>query len=71
MTNRDLMAAIFKSLADSNRLKIVEYLTTTCRSVSELAREADMSQPLTSHHLKTLRSVGIVRMEGRAAFRYY
>lgn len=69
--DRDRMSDIFKALADGNRLKLIECLTTNCRSVTELSQEAQMSQPLTSHHLKSLKAAGLVRMEGRATFRYY
>lgn len=62
---------VFKALADANRLRIVEGLSTKCQSVTEIAEEVGLSQPLTSHHLKTLRTAGIVRMEVRATFRYY
>lgn len=65
------MQDVFKALADTNRLKIVEGLTTKCQSVTEIAEQAGLSQPLTSHHLKTLRTAGIVRMEVQATFRYY
>lgn len=62
---------VFKALADVNRLNIVEKLSTTCQSVTEIAEQVGLSQPLTSHHLRALRMAGIVRMEIRANFRYY
>lgn len=66
------MKDVFKALADPNRLKIVECLSSMCQSVNDIAEQAGLSQPLTSHHLKTLRSVGIVRLEGTyATTRFY
>ena len=63
--------AVFKALADANRLKILEVLSLDCRSVNDIAEVAGLSQPLTSHHLKVLTKVGITRAESRANFNYY
>ena len=62
---------VFKALADVNRLRIIEVLSKECRNVNEIAEEAGLSQPLTSHHLKVLKNVGITRVENRASFAYY
>lgn len=62
---------VFRALGDSNRLKIVNGLLLECQNVNEISEEIGLSQPLTSHHLKILRAVGIVRMEIQATFRYY
>lgn len=62
---------VFKVLADVNRLRIVEALSMECRSVNEIAEKAGISQPLASHHLKTLKETGIVRSESRATFNFY
>ena len=63
--------AVFKALADANRLRIIEVLSTECKSVNEIAELAGLSQPLTSHHLKVLTKIGITRLESRANFNYY
>ncbi|MCY0892735.1 MAG: metalloregulator ArsR/SmtB family transcription factor [Acidibacillus sp.] len=62
---------VFRALGDSNRLKIVNGLLLECQNVNEISEGIGLSQPLTSHHLKILRGVGIVRMEIQATFRYY
>ncbi len=71
MTDYKLLNKTFKVLADVNRLKIIEALTMDCRSVNEIAMRAGISQPLASHHLKTLREAGIARCEKRGTFNYY
>lgn len=71
MEDLDRIQNIFKTLADTNRLKILEGLSLACRSVNEISEVVGLSQPLTSHHLKMLRTAGIVRVEIRATSRYY
>lgn len=61
----------FKALADGNRLKILDVLSLECRSVTEIAAAAGLSQPLASHHLKVLTQAGITRAESRASFNFY
>ena len=62
---------VFKVLSDENRLKIVEALSKECESVNEIARKAGISQPLASHHLKTLKNAGLARYESRGRFNFY
>ena len=62
---------VFKALSDVNRLRIIGVLSKECRNVNEIAEAVGLSQPLTSHHLKVLKNVGITRVENRASFAYY
>lgn len=58
---------IFKNLSDPNRFNIYLYLVGEGeKSVGEICAFAGLSQPLTSHHLRHLRLVGLVtcRREG-------
>jgi ArsR family transcriptional regulator len=59
----------FQALSDANRLRIVDMLRGGERCVCQLVEALDMSQPLLSHHLKTLKEAGLVRdrREGRWA----
>lgn len=65
------MARILQALGEPNRLRLVQAMTLRCRSVSELARETGMSQPLASHHLAVLRDAGIARQDRRGVYAYY
>ena len=61
-------ALVFKALADENRLHVVEILAgrgETC--ACELLDELDVTQPTLSHHMKILRSSGLIasRKEGK------
>ena len=60
-------AAVHAALADVTRLSIVEILSTSDASSSELAAALDLPTNLLAHHLKTLGNAGLVarhRSEG-------
>ena len=71
MTDYELLKKTFKVLADTNRIHIIETLTKECQSVNEIAKRAGISQPLASHHLKTLKKSGVARSESRGTSKYY
>lgn len=50
----------FKALGDPVRLAIVRQLRDGERCACELAETVDVSSPLLSHHLKTLRQSGLI-----------
>lgn len=56
-----------RALADVNRLRIVQRLSTGAATVTELIEHVGLSQPLVSWHLGKLRTSGIVttRRSGR------
>ncbi len=53
-------AQLFKILGNESRLRLLCLLEGTPRTVSVLADAADMSQPLVSQHLRTLRQAHLV-----------
>ena len=54
---------VFRALADESRLRIIGLLSSgEERSVEELSSLLDLRPPTVSHHLSTLRSVGLVSM---------
>ena len=69
------LARIFRALGDPSRLAIFELVREYCRedsghstadlrnSVSEIAREFDLSLSTVSHHLKELRTAGLIKCE--------
>jgi ArsR family transcriptional regulator len=59
--------AVFQSLADENRLRIIEVLQDGERCVCDLQSSLNLGQSLLSHHLRVLREAGLVRSrrEGR------
>ena len=58
-----LHAEICAGLADPNRIMILYELSSGPRNVTELCTNLNMSQPMTSRHLKVLRERGMVTAE--------
>ncbi len=54
------IAPVLKALSDVNRLTILLAIADRESTVTDLADISGMSQPLVSHHLKTLRETGLV-----------
>lgn len=54
------LGQIFKALGDDTRLKIVEMLLGRELCVCEIIDAFDKSQPVISHHLRTLKHAGLV-----------
>ena len=52
----------YRAMSDRARLRIVEELAESDRTVTELARGLKMSQPLVSWHLRRLVRAGVVKM---------
>ena len=68
------LARVFRALGDPSRLAIFELIRECPRggelaaadlrnSVSEIARQFDLSLSTVSHHLKELRTAGLIRCE--------
>lgn len=62
------VAFLAKSLADENRLRILQCLQGGKKSVSAIVAELGLSQPLVSHHLKELRRSLLVKVMRRGPF---
>lgn len=74
-TNTQDLARIFRALGDPSRLAIFELVRDCCfedsghstadlrNSVTEIARQFDLSLSTVSHHLKELRNAGLIRCE--------
>lgn len=50
----------FRALADPHRRAILSVVRTRSRAVGEIAGELGLSQQIVSHHLKVLRTAGLV-----------
>jgi DNA-binding transcriptional ArsR family regulator len=62
-----LAGAAFQALGDANRRAIVEELRGGERSVVELTRRLQISQPAVSRHLRLLKQAGLVEGEADGA----
>ena len=66
-------AALFRTLADPARIKIVNLLATSDEPVCacEFEPALRLSQPTVSHHLKKLTDAGLVEREQRGKWAYF
>ena len=68
----DKLTDVFKSLADKNRLKILQILSGAGEMhVSALCQHLSQSQPAVSHHLTQLRHAGLVDFSREGKFNHY
>jgi ArsR family transcriptional regulator, arsenate/arsenite/antimonite-responsive transcriptional repressor len=68
------IAVVFRALADPVRLRLLS-LITCCSGgeicVCDLSAHFDVSGPTISHHLKVLRTAGLIDSERRGTWVYY
>ena len=65
------MQTILSALAEPNRLKIVELLRDSPRSVGEIVERLGLPQPQVSKHLRVLSEAGVVAVHPIAQRRVY
>lgn len=68
------LAHTFKAMGDPVRLRLLSLIAghpggEAC--VCDVSGTFDLSQPTISHHLKTLRSAGLIERERRGSWVYY
>lgn len=59
------------ALAEPNRFQIVELLRDGPRSVGEIVKQLQLSQPQISRHLRILHEAGLVEVQPQAQQRIY
>jgi len=66
-------AALFRTLADPARIKIINLLATSDDAVCacEFEPALGLSQPTVSHHLKKLTEAGLIEREQRGKWAYF
>ena len=68
------LARMFKALADPVRLRVLSLIASHAGGeacVCDISDSFDLSQPTISHHLKVLRSAGLLDCERRGTWVYY
>ena len=65
------VGATFEVMAEANRRRILDLLVDRERTVGDLVRALDVSQPAVSKHLRILREVGLVESRVDAQRRFY
>ena len=71
MDGAQKLQSCFQILADANRLRIIKYIGEKEHSVSDIVKATGLSQPLVSHHLRTLRNGQLLETNRQGAFVYY
>ncbi len=61
----------FGTLANKNRLKIINLLRKGSKCVNEITKELNFNQTTVSHNLKILQKCGFVFVEKKGKHRYY
>jgi DNA-binding transcriptional ArsR family regulator len=67
----ELVAARFRLLGDPMRLRILQALRSSPRSVGELTNLVDSTQPNVSKHLKIMQDAGVLERRPRGNFALY
>ena len=67
----DRLANTLAILGDPVRLSIVVYLIEQTANVTEITEYLKMSQPAISHHLRLLKTSGILKSEKKGKLVYY
>lgn len=70
-TDFDIKAKLFRGFADLSRLIILETLRDGPRTVGDLAKETDLTQPNVSNHLACLLECGLVDRMQQGRFAVY
>lgn len=65
------LQSVFQTLSDYNRLAIIKSICDKECSVGEIVNTTKLSQPLVSHHLKTLKNNDFLDTKRKGPFIYY
>lgn len=65
------MAVVFKALSDPTRLKIINALMISEMCVCDITALLNVTQPAVSHHLKSLRQIGLIKFRREGKNLYY
>ncbi|MES0338710.1 MAG: metalloregulator ArsR/SmtB family transcription factor [Anaerolineales bacterium] len=60
-----------KAIADETRQKIMAICCCELLSVNDIVEKTNVAQPTVSHHLKILKTAGLVRSERRGKYVLY
>ena len=66
-----LVADTFKLISDGTRLRVLSLLCHSEECVTNIASACGMSLPAVSHHLKMLKSAGLIDMRREGKETYY
>ena len=65
------VAELFRAFSDTSRVRILSALTSKEMNVSALAEVAQVSESAVSHHMRSLRQMGLVQARRNGKEVYY
>lgn len=69
--NKIDVALVYKALADSNRLQIVQMLSDGEKCACKILEKFEITQPTLSHHMKILCECGLVEVRKEGKWSHY
>jgi len=66
-----LPAVVFGALGDETRIKIIRLLQDDERRLEDIAKTLDVPQSTLSHHLRVLRTAGLIQVDRRGRSSFY
>ena len=67
----EINSRVFKALGDSNRLKIIDLLSSGEKCACEILKFFDISQSTLSHHMQILSECGLVKCRKEGTWNHY
>ena len=68
---REEISTICKAMSDTNRLRIIEMLTSGEKCGCELLDELQITQPTLSHHMRVLSDCGLITSRKDGKWHHY
>ncbi|MFB5345711.1 ArsR/SmtB family transcription factor [Enterococcus faecalis] len=65
------VSKVMKAIAEPNRLKILDMISTGEKCACDILDHFDFTQPTLSHHMKVLMEAGIVSARKDGKWQYY
>lgn len=62
---------VLKAMADPNRMKIIDLLSSGKMCACEVLKHFDFTQPTLSHHMKVLEKAGIISVSKQSQWHHY
>ena len=69
--NYEKTSLALKAMADKNRMKIIDLLSSGSLCACEVLSHFDFTQPTLSHHMKILEKAGIVSVSKQGQWHHY
>lgn len=69
--NYERTSLVLKAMADPNRMKIIDLLSSSSLCACDVLAHFDFTQPTLSHHMKVLEKAGIISVSKQSQWHHY